>query len=419
MGQLLRRERAVLRQVRFARWCVQDGRRRRRSPVRQGSAPAGTRRVIEPRGGRVRQPLAAALPDFPWDTIAGAKQRAAAHPDGIINLSVGTPVDPVPEVVQRALIEAADSPGYPVTIGTPRLRQAMADFLVRRCGVQGLGELAGVPAIGTKEIVANLPSQLGLGSDDTLIVPSVAYPTYAVGGGLSRSRVVVTDDPDTAPAATMAWINSPSNPTGAVSDPGLLRGWVNWAREHDAILASDECYLEFGWEVDPVSVMHPDICGDSHANLLVAHSLSKRSNLAGYRAGFVAGDPALLAELLEVRKHAGFIMPEPVQAAMAAALDDEQHVAQQRERYRRRRAVLRPALEAVGFTIEHSEAGLYLWVTRGESGRASLDFLAEQGILAAPGDFYGNDSADHLRVALTATDERIDAAAQRLAAVAG
>lgn len=375
--------------------------------------------MSQPRSGPTRRSRAAALPDFPWDTIAGAKQRAAAHPDGIVNLSVGTPVDPVPEPVQRALIDAVDSPGYPATIGTPRLRQAITDYLERRCGVRGLGELAGVPAIGTKEIVANLPGQLGLGADDTLIIPRVAYPTYAVGGALTGSTVLTADDPETAPAATMAWINSPSNPTGAVSDPGLLRGWVAWAREHDAILASDECYLEFGWEADPVSIMHPDICGDSHANLLVAHSLSKRSNLAGYRAGFVAGDPELLAELLEVRKHSGFMLPAPVQAAMAAALDDQEHVAVQRERYQRRRAVLRPALEAVGFTVEHSEAGLYLWVTRGEPGRTSLDFLAEQGILAAPGDFYGDGSADFLRVALTATDERIDAAARRLAAATG
>lgn len=374
--------------------------------------------MSQPRSGRSRRPLAATLPDFPWDTIAGAKQRAAAHPDGIVNLSVGTPVDPVPEPVQRALAEASDSPGYPTTIGTPQLRAAMASYLSERCGVQGLGELAGIPAIGTKEIVADLPSQLGLGADDTLIIPGVAYPTYAVGGALARSTVVVADDPETAPAATMAWINSPSNPTGAVTDPGVLRGWVAWAREHDAILASDECYLEFGWDAEPVSILHPSVCGDSHANLLVAHSLSKRSNLAGYRAGFVAGDPELLAELLEVRKHSGFMMPTPVQAAMAAALTDHGHVEQQRERYQRRRAVLRPALEAVGFEVQHSEAGLYLWVTRGESGRTSLDFLAEQGILAAPGDFYGDRSADFLRIALTATDERIDAAAERLLAFA-
>ncbi|NNG18401.1 succinyldiaminopimelate transaminase [Naumannella sp. ID2617S] len=354
------------------------------------------------------------MPDFPWDTIAGVKARAAAHPDGIVNLSVGTPVDPVPEVAQRALAAAADSPGYPTTIGTPTLQEAIRTFLTDRCAVAEIGEVAGVPAIGTKELVANLPSQLGLGPDDTLIIPAVAYPTYAVGGALARSRVLVCDDPTEAPPAAMAWINYPSNPTGAVADPELLRGWVAWAREHDAVLASDECYLEFGWEAEPLSVLHPDICGDSHANLVAAHSLSKRSNFAGYRAGFVAGDQPLLAELLEVRKHSGFMLPSPVQAAAAAVLTDTAHVTEQRERYARRRALLRPTLERVGFQIVHSEAGLYLWATRGESGRQSLDFLAEHGILAAPGDFYGSVSDDFVRIALTETDERIEQAAVRL-----
>ncbi|MDO5500786.1 MAG: succinyldiaminopimelate transaminase, partial [Propionibacteriaceae bacterium] len=346
------------------------------------------------------------------------------HPDAMVDLSVGTPVDPVPEIGRAALAAATDWPGYPTTLGTAELQDAIADYLVRRLGVcdpgvtaDGRRPVVAVPAIGTKEIVADLPHQLGLGPDDTLVIPAVAYPTYAVGGELTRCRVVVCDDPDAAPPATMAWINSPSNPTGAVASPDLLRRWVGWARTHGAILVADECYLEFGWEADPQSILHPDICGDSHDHLLIAHSLSKRSNLAGYRAGFVAGDVALLAELLEVRKHSGFMMPGPIQDVMTVLLADHDHVAVQRARYAARRALLRPALERVGFTIHHSEAGLYLWATRGESGRDSVAFLAELGILVAPGDFYGADSAEFVRVALTATDERIHAAAERLNAV--
>lgn len=371
----------------------------------------------------MRTPHTSRLPDFPWDTLAGAKQRACAHPDGVADLSVGTPVDPVPDIVRAALREATEWPGYPTTLGTPELQDAIAGYLERRLGVldpgvtaAGTRPVVGVPAIGTKEIVADLPFQLGLGPGDTVVIPEVAYPTYAVGGALVHADVVVCDDPEAAPPATMAWINSPSNPTGAVASPELLKRWVAWARENDAILAADECYLEFGWDADPVSILHPDICGDSHANLLIAHSLSKRSNLAGYRAGFVAGDPALLAELLEVRKHSGFMMPGPIQDVMAAALGDHQHVIEQRERYRRRRNLLRPALERVGFTIHHSEAGLYLWATRDEPGRDSVAYLAEHGILVAPGDFYGSASDRFVRVALTATDERIRAAVERLTA---
>lgn len=364
------------------------------------------------------------LPDFPWDTLAGAKQRAGEHPDGIVDLSVGTPVDPVPEIARAALAAATEWPGYPTTLGTPALQEAIADYLTGRLGVSQPGVTAAgdrpvvaVPAIGTKEVVADLPHQLGLGPGDTLLIPEVAYPTYAVGGELVRCQVVVCDDPETAPPATMAWINFPSNPTGAVAPPDLLRSWVDWARTHDAILVADECYVEFGWEADPRSILHPDICGGSHQNLLIAHSLSKRSNLAGYRAGFVAGDPGLLAELLEVRKHSGFMMPGPIQDVMAALLGDQAHVEVQRRRYAARRELLRPALERVGFTIHHSEAGLYLWATRREQGRDSVDFLAEHGILVAPGDFYGPASGQFVRVAMTATDEHVRAAVDRLAAV--
>ncbi|MDO5683880.1 MAG: succinyldiaminopimelate transaminase [Propionibacteriaceae bacterium] len=369
----------------------------------------------------MRKPHTSTLPDFPWDTLAAAKARAGEHPGGMVDLSVGTPVDPVPEIGREALQGATNWPGYPTTLGTPALQDAIASYLTGRLGVADPGVTAagdrpvvGVPAIGTKELVAQLPHQLGLGPEDTLIIPEVAYPTYAVGGALARCRVIVCDDPAQAPPAAMAWINSPSNPTGAVASAETLRGWVTWARANDAILAADECYLEFGWEADPQSILHPNICGGSHANLLSAHSLSKRSNLAGYRAGFVAGDPVLLAELLEVRKHSGFMMPGPIQDVMAALLVDHDHVAIQRERYAARRAALRPALERVGFTIHHSQAGLYLWATRGEHGRDSVAFLAEHGILVAPGDFYGAASGEFVRIAMTATDERVQAAVDRL-----
>jgi succinyldiaminopimelate transaminase len=180
-------------------------------------------------------------------------------------------------------------------------------------------------------------------------------------------------------------------------------------------VVSDECYCELGWSRQPVSILHPDVCDGDHTGLLAVHSLSKRSNLAGYRAGFVSGDPALVGELLAVRKHAGMIVPAPVQAAMTAALGDTAHVAEQRDRYARRREVLRAALTGAGFRIDHSEAGLYLWATRDEDCWATVDELAGRGILVAPGSFYGTAGDRHVRVALTASDERVEAAAARLA----
>jgi succinyldiaminopimelate transaminase len=330
---------------------------------------------------------------------------------------VGTPVDPVPAVVRRALADAADSPGYPATAGTPALREAAAGWLARQHGVT-VDPASVLPVIGTKELVAGLPGLLGCGPGDRVMHPALAYPTYALGALLAGAEPVAADGTlALGPAPVrLAWVNSPSNPTGQVLPAGHLAKMVTWAREHGAVLASDECYLSLGWEAQPVSVLAPEVSGGSHDGLLAVHSLSKRSNLAGYRAGFVAGDGALVRELTAVRKHAGMIVPGPIQEAMIAVLADEDHVGRQRSRYLRRRAVLRPALASAGFRIEQSAGALYLWATRDEPGRESVDFLASLGILVAPGDFYGEAAASYVRVALTATDERVDAAVARLGA---
>lgn len=370
----------------------------------------------QPRGGRPA--VSASLPEFPWDTLAEAKALAGAHPDGVVDLSIGTPVDPVAPVIQEALAAAGSSPGYPATAGTPELRESAVTALGRRFGVTGLAESAVLPVIGTKELIAWLPTLLGLGPADVVVVPELAYPTYDVGARLAGAQVVRADSlTQLGPQSpALVYLNSPSNPTGRVLGVDHLRKVVGWARERGVVVASDECYLGLGWEAEPLSVLHPSVCDGDHGGLLAVHSLSKSSSLAGYRAGFVAGDQSLVAELLAVRKHAGMIVPTPVQSAMVAALDDDDHEKVQRECYARRRAALAPALRAAGFAIDDSEAGLYLWATRGEPSRDSLGWLAGRGILVAPGEFYGPGGGRHVRVALTATDERIDAAVQRLTA---
>ncbi|WP_461167544.1 succinyldiaminopimelate transaminase [Tsukamurella serpentis] len=360
---------------------------------------------------------ASRLPDFPWDTLAGAKERAAAHLDGIVDLSVGTPVDPVAEPIRQALYDGSRFPGYPATIGTAELRAAAAAALHRRYGTVALGPDAILPVIGTKEVIAQLPSTLGLGPSDVVVIPEVAYPTYEVGALLAGAQPVRADG--TAQLGpqrpALIFVNSPSNPTGKVLGVDHLRKVVQWARERGTIVASDECYLGLAWEAEPVSVLDPRVCDGDPTGLLAIHSLSKTSNLASYRAGFLAGDPALIAELAAVRKHAGAIVPFPVQAAMTYALSVDEHEAEQRERYATRRAALLDAVRGAGFTVDHSEAGLYLWSTRGEPCRDTVDWFADRGILVAPGEFYGPHGARHVRIAMTATDERIAAAAQRLA----
>ncbi|WP_433456005.1 bifunctional succinyldiaminopimelate transaminase/glutamate-prephenate aminotransferase [Streptomyces sp. CA-142005] len=358
------------------------------------------------------------LPTFPWDKLEPYKKTAAAHPDGIVDLSVGTPVDPVPELIQKALIDAADSPGYPTVWGTPALRDAITGWLERRLGARGVTHRHVLPVVGSKELVAWLPTQLGLGPGDKVAYPRLAYPTYEVGARLARADYEVYDDPrDLDPAGLkLLWLNSPSNPTGKVLSKQELTDIVAWAREHGVLLFSDECYLELGWEADPVSVLHPDVNGGSYDGIVAVHSLSKRSNLAGYRAAFVAGDPAVLGPLLEIRKHGGMMTSAPTQAAVVAALGDDAHVHEQRERYAARRDALRAALLGHGFRIEHSEASLYLWATRDESCWRTVAHLADLGILVAPGDFYGEAGEKFVRVALTATDERVRAAVSRLTA---
>jgi succinyldiaminopimelate transaminase len=355
-----------------------------------------------------------ALPDFPWDRLAPYAEKARAHPDGVVDLSVGTPVDPTPDLIQRALAAAADAPGYPQTAGTPQLREAIAAWFARRFGA-AVSPTAVLPVIGTKELVAWLPTLLAARD---VGYPALAYPTYDVGARLAGATGVAVE-------ATVAlgpsrldllWVNSPSNPTGRVLPADHLRKVADWARERGTVVASDECYADIYYgDTAPVSILSPEVCGSSHDGLLAVHSLSKRSNLAGYRAGFVAGDPALVARLLEVRKHAGMIVPAPVQAAMIAALADDDHVASQRARYAARRTALQDTLRDAGFEMEDAAAGLYLWATRGEPCWDTVSALADRGILVAPGEFYGAAGAHHVRVALTATDERIAVAAARLA----
>lgn len=294
------------------------------------------------------------------------------------------------------------APGYPFTAGTLQLREACAGWLQRRHDVTVSPE-AVLPIIGSKEFIAALPTLLSLDSGSTVSVPAIAYPTYAVGANVARANVVL-DDFD----ADLVWVNSPSNPTGAV------RTTWHELRNRPGLIASDECYLEFGWDVQPLSILHPQACGGSHAGLLAVHSLSKRSNMAGYRFGFVAGDPDLVTRLLEVRKHMGAMVPTPVQSAAIAAWNDDAHVQVQRERYARRRDVMWNALTHAGFRIDHSEAGLYLWATRDEPCWESVEWFAQRGILVTPGDFYGSAGERHIRFALTATDAHIQSAAARL-----
>jgi succinyldiaminopimelate transaminase len=360
------------------------------------------------------------LPDYPWDAMAPYAARAGEHPDGIVDLSVGSPVDPTPQLIRTALADATDAHSYPQTAGTPALRTAIVEWFARRRGVQGLAERNVLPTIGSKEMVALVPLMLGLGDGDVVVHPRAAYPTYAIGASIAGATAFAADDPADWPVDTkLVWLNSPGNPDGRVLDIDQLRAARGRAAELGAVIINDECYAELGWhgrwatERIP-SILDERVTGGDRTNVLAIYSLSKQSNMAGYRAAFAAGCAKVISRLLTVRKHAGLMLPAPLQAAMAIALGDDAHVDAQRERYRARRNVLKPALESAGFRIDNSEAGLYLWGTQGVDAWSSIEHLAELGILAGPGTFYGEFYPEHVRLSLTATDERVAAAAARL-----
>ncbi len=369
-------------------------------------------------------------PPYPHDRLGPIRATAGAVAGGMIDASVGTPVDPMPAVVLDALAAAAPgATGYPATIGSPGLRDAAAGWIARRFGCSVTPEEV-VACIGTKELVASLPRALSLRdpSRDTVLHPAVAYPTYEMGALLAGLRPVPVPvdadwhldlsrvDPADADRALLVWLNEPSNPTGAVASPQGMLGAVEWARTRGIVVASDECYAEFTYDAggrpaDPVTALSAGAGG-----VLAVHSLSKRSNMAGLRAGFVAGDHELIRYLGEVRKHGGLMMPAPVQAAAAAALGDDEHVHEQRARYARRRALVLPALETRGLVHDGGSSTFYLWLRdsdRARDGWAIAEDLATIGLVVAPGDFYGDASADHARVALTLADEQIELLCER------
>ena len=364
------------------------------------------------------------LPEFPWDQLAPAKERAAAHPGGICDLSVGTPVDDTPAFIREALADASNAHGYPTVIGTTEVREAIVAWGKRR-GMVDVGMNGVIPTIGSKEAVAWIPFLLGVRPGDTVLVPEVAYPTYDIGARLAGATPVAVDptDPSSWPDAALVYLNSPGNPDGHVMSKDELRAVVAWARAHGAVVVSDECYAALPWSQPYVSdgvpsLLDADVCDGDARGLLVLYSLSKQSNLAGYRGALIYGDPALVAPIVSVRKHSGLMVPAPVQHAMAVALNDTEHVERQRSVYAVRRALLLEALTDVGLDVDpDSAAGLYLWVAdpaNPTDSWALVNRLAELGILVAPGDFYGTAAHGRVRVALTATDERIQAAASRI-----
>ena len=362
-------------------------------------------------------------PPYPYDRLDPLRAVADRLPGGVVDLSVGTPMDPPPVAAVEALAGPDTARPYPVSVGTEAYREAAAGWLQRRFDVRvPLDALAA--CVGTKEFVASAPAMLRLRRPDrdTVLYPEVSYPTYAMGATLAGCRAVtVAVDADwridlgsiaeeDLARAVCLWVNTPGNPAGALDD---LAAAAELGRDHDVPVLSDECYAEFTWAGPPRTVLSSGLDG-----VLAVHSLSKRSNLAGVRAGFYAGDPALVEYLREVRKHAGLMVPGPVQAAAVVAWTDQEHVQRQRERYERRLHTAIEALQRAGLEARMPEGAFYLWVPAPDGDGWSLaEWLAEEaGALVSPGEFYGPAGAGYVRVAVVQPDERLELVAERLVA---
>jgi succinyldiaminopimelate transaminase len=361
-------------------------------------------------------------PPYPYDRLDGVIEQAAAHPGGAVDLSIGTPNDPPPPAVVAALGGSDTERGYPPSVGRPELREAAVRWLERRLGVTV--DPAHVAAtIGSKEFVAGTPHWLRLRwpDRDTVLYPEVSYPTYAMGATLAGCRAVAVPvdpergldvaaiEPGDAERALCLWSNSPANPAGTLDD---LDAIAAWGREHGVPVLSDECYVEYTWQGAAETILE-----HGGEGVLALHSLSKRSNMAGVRVGFYAGDPDLVHYLSEVRKHAGFMCPGPAQAAGVAALDDDEHVEQQRDRYHRRMERLRAILAAgLGLDVPMPAGGFYLWAAAPDGDCWSLTerLAKEAGLVVSPGEFYGEAGSGHVRIALVCPDEALDLVAGRL-----
>ena len=359
------------------------------------------------------------LPDFPWDSLREAKKTAQAHPDGLIDLSVGSPVDDTVGSAVAGLDLGSNSPGYPATAGSPELVSAMVSWWRGQRQASAITDVHVLPVIGSKEMVALLPFLLGLSKGDVVVHPAISYPSYEVGAMAVGATPVPENDPDNWPDSTrVVWINSPSNPTGEVLDIDHLRRMVDRARQIGAVLVSDECYGLLGSDSQPVapSVLSDEVVAGDYSGVLALHSLSKQGNMAGYRAAFMAGDATLIDRLLQVRKHLGLMVPGPIQQAVASALADTDSVVAQRAKYSYRRQLITDAFEAAGFRVDHSQAGLYVWATRNEPSDQSVAWCADRGVLVTPGHFYGDGGHHHIRVALTVSDRDAEAVFGRLTA---
>lgn len=360
------------------------------------------------------------LDAYPFARLAETKRRLLAEGVDLIDFGAGEPREETPVFIREALKAALPALStYPAAEGLPELRDAIAAWARRRFGAALDPAAEIVPTFGSKEAIFHLAQIL---DGEFVAVPAPAYPVYDRGARFAGKRVLplplrpesgYLPELDGVPWERVAllWLNYPNNPTAATAPLELYARAAELARRHGFVLASDEAYSElyFGSE-PPASALQLE----DRTNVAVLNTLSKRSSMPGYRSGFVAGDPALIAALKLYRPNVGVAPPEFVQRAAIAAWGDEEHVDAVRERYRAKRDIILPAVEAAGLRNAGGDASFFLWLDAGGDADAAAAELLAHGIVLAPGTFFGPLGAGFLRLALVPTPEECERAAARL-----
>jgi succinyldiaminopimelate transaminase len=373
-------------------------------------------------------PVLAAMRTYPFVRLEEAKHAAAARGIEVIDFGIGEPREETPPFIRRALasaLEAEPVSTYPSSVGLPELREAIAAWAQRRFGAALDPDAAIVPTMGSKEAIFHL-AQVVAARGDRVAVTTPAYPVPARGALFAGAEPLELPldpargwQPDLDAVdwhgVALLWLNFPNNPTAATAPLALYEHAAALARAHGFVLAVDEAYSELWFEGDaPVSALQLA----DHTNVVVFNTLSKRSSMPGYRSGFAAGDPALIAALKRYRPNVGVAPQTFVQRAAIAAWSDEEHVVEVRERYRAKRDALLPALLAAGLERSGGDASFFLWlrVPAGEDAEAfALRLLDERGIAIAPGPFFGAGGEGHVRIALVPTLADCRRAAQLIA----
>ena len=375
-------------------------------------------------------PAVEGMPPYPMSELAATARRLREQGHAVFDFGIGDPLDPTPDFIRRALVEAVpDVSQYPTAVGQPQLRRAAAGWLRRRLGVAVDPDTEVLPTSGSKEAIFHLPLLVidPASRRRGVLFGEPGYPVYERGGALAGAEPMALPltsdtgfllDPAALPKSdaervALVWVNYPHNPTGAVADLEDHRRLLAWCREREVVLCSDECYIDtYYGDGAPPSLLQ--VAGDDRSGVLGFFSCSKRSGMTGYRSGFVAGDARLITAYAKLRASIGTASQDFVQHAAIAAWSDDRHAAHRRKLFTAKREVFDRLFEEIGVEVAGSRATFYLWLRTpaGMTGDKYCLRLLDAGIIATPGASFGPAGEGYVRLALAPPLDHCELAAR-------